>query len=134
MIYAEVARNFDALPHVMRLVDTFFAARHEKKETRFAVELALEEIFTNIVKYNRKGHGPIRIELDACDGEVVVTVTDPDSPPFDPFEMPDPDVNQPLERRDPGGLGIHLVRKFMDGIEYSHADGSATVKLRKRMD
>jgi anti-sigma regulatory factor (Ser/Thr protein kinase) len=134
-VTGHIDRDVAALPDVMRLVDSFFASSAGNPQARFAVELALEEIFTNMVKYNAAGAGRINIELASRDGSVVVTVTDPDAHRFDPFtEAAQVDVDQPLDQRTPGGLGIHLVKKMMDRIEYSHAGRTATITLHKRMD
>ena len=134
MVSGSITRDVASLPRVMQLVDDFFSTHDGAEKARYAVELALEEIFTNIVKYNASGAGEITIQLDSRDPDIVITVTDPDAPRFDPFtEAPRVDAGQPLGERVPGGLGIHLVRKMMDGIEYSHANRTATITLRKRM-
>ncbi len=126
-------RRIDALPDIMKLVDEFFATGGQK--TRYAVELALEEIFTNMVKYNATGKGDIRVDLAIRDQDVVVTITDFDTPRFDPVsEAPAVDVNRPLGERREGGLGIHLVKQMMDRIEYSHQNRTGTITLRKRLN
>jgi anti-sigma regulatory factor (Ser/Thr protein kinase) len=135
MITRQIARDADALPEVMLLSNAFFETTPAGPGVRFAVELALEEIFTNVVRHNARGQGPIGIALERRDGEVIVTITDPDAPRFDPVaDGPDTDVDLPLDQRLPGGLGIHLVRKFMDRIEYSHHSRTGTIRLHKRTD
>jgi serine/threonine-protein kinase RsbW len=134
MISAEVPRDLAALPEVMQLVDTFFATTPADPNVRFPVELALEEIFTNVVKYNALGKGRIKIDLGIRDADLVITITDFDAPRFDPMtDAPEVDVGAPLAERTAGGLGIHLVKKMMDGIEYSHRNRTGTITLRKRM-
>lgn len=133
MVSADIQRDVQALPAVMRLVEDFCASHELGAQARYAVELALEEIFTNMVKYNAAGAGAIHIALADQDPDVVVTVTDSDSARFDPFRDAVPaDTSAPLSERSPGGLGIHLVRKMMDGIEYSHQNRTSTITLRKR--
>ena len=119
----------------MRLVDTFFAATATDPKVRYPVELALEEIFTNVVKYNSAGKGDIRVDLGIRDHELVITVTDFDAPRFDlTSDAPPVDVDSPLAERTSGGLGIHLVKQMMDRIEYSHADRTGTITLHKRLN
>lgn len=126
----EVPRDLASLPEVMRAVDAFISDQH----LRFSVELALEEVFTNVVRHNAGGKGPIRIDLAIQDGELIVRVTDPDTPPFDlDKDAPPVNIDQPLADRTPGGLGIHLVKKMMDRIEYSHRNRTGTITLHKRM-
>lgn len=134
-VSAEVARNIEALSDVMRLVETFFSETNASPNVRFPVELALEEIFTNVVKYNAAGRGRIKIDLDLRNDDVIVTVTDFDAPRFDPVaDAPQAMVDGPLQTRTEGGLGIHLVKKMMDRIEYSHQNRTGTITLHKRMN
>jgi anti-sigma regulatory factor (Ser/Thr protein kinase) len=128
-----VPREIAALADITKMVERFYAAHSAAAGTRYPIELALEEIFTNMVRHNSAGKSDIRIELANTGGEVVARVTDFDAPRFDPLtEGPPPGIERQLEQRVPGGLGIHLVRKMMDHIEYSHQDRTATVTLRKR--
>lgn len=127
-----VPRSIAALGDITQLIDRFFA-ESSLVGARYSIELAIEEIFTNMVRHNAGGSSDLKIELDADDGEVVATVTDFDAPRFDPTtDAPPPGIERQLEQRTPGGLGIHLVRKMIDRIEYSHRDRTATVVLRKR--
>jgi len=54
--------------------------------------------------------------------------------PFDPTAAPEPDLSLPLERRRPGGLGIHLMRSMMDRVHYRRSDGSNILRLEKARD
>ena len=134
MIAANVTRHMHALPDVMRLSTIFFDKSEGDPKIRFAVELALEEMFTNMVRYNGEGQGDIRVELDRAGQEIVVRLIDFDAPRFDPFtDAGEAAVDCALKERNPGGLGVHLVKKMMDRFEYSHHDRTATVTLYKRM-
>lgn len=134
MIGADLARELEALPQVMQLADSFFSTGAGDGKVRYAVELALEELFTNMIKYNAEGGGSIRIELELVNGEVVIRLSDFDSPHFDPFrDAPPFRPGQSLEDRRPGGLGLHLVREMMDRIEYSHHNRTSTITLAKRV-
>jgi len=50
---------------------------------------------------------------------------------FDPLMVPEPNVNQPVEQRKIGGLGIHLVKKLMDSVSYERKNNENIVTLRK---
>ena len=81
--------------------------------------LAVEEILTNIISYaytDSREH-EIKVCLEVRPGEVKAKVED-DGQPFNPLEAPEPDIAKSLEERTIGGLGIRLVRKLMDGLEY----------------
>ncbi|HYY60807.1 MAG TPA: SpoIIE family protein phosphatase [Burkholderiales bacterium] len=88
---------------------------------RRTVDLVLEELFTNIVKYGRASETLIDIDIRRLGRGVRVTLIDPDAEYFDPQRAPQPDVSAPLERREPGGLGLHLVRELVDTLEYRYS-------------
>ncbi len=97
------------------------------------LELACEEILANIVSYaylDDREH-EIKVRLSAQAGELRVEVED-DGHPFNPLEAPDPDLTTDLEDRKIGGLGIHFVRKLMDGLEYQRQGDRNLLTLRKR--
>jgi phosphoserine phosphatase RsbU/P len=83
------------------------------------LNLALEEILTNIISYGYtdSGEHEIRVRLSVQPGEVKAEVED-DGQPFNPLDVPEPDTAKLLDERTIGGLGIHLVRKIVDGLEY----------------
>jgi len=98
------------------------------------LNLALEEILTNIISYgytdNREHE--IKVSLSAQRGEVRAEVED-DGQPFNPLEAPEPDTTKPLAERTIGGLGIHLVRKLMDGLEYQSHEGKNLLVMKKHL-
>jgi len=85
------------------------------------VDFALEELFTNMVKYSTGSKADVRIELTPIEGGIEVTMTDYDVEPFDVTKAPDADVKLPIEERRPGGLGLHLIRRLLDSIEYEYS-------------
>ena len=97
------------------------------------LNLALEEILTNIISYgytdNREHE--IGVSLSAQPGEVRVEVQD-DGQPFNPLGVPEPDTTKPLAERAIGGLGIHIVRKLMDGLEYKRQGERNFLTLKKK--
>jgi len=99
------------------------------------LKLGLEEIFTNIISYgytdNREHE--IKVRLSAQPGEINAEVED-DGQPFNPLETPAPDTTQRLEERTVGGLGIHLVRKLMDGLEYRRQGDKNLLILKKKTE
>jgi serine/threonine-protein kinase RsbW len=56
-----------------------------------------------------------------------------DGQPFNPLEAPEVDTTKPLEERTIGGLGIHIVRKLMDGLEYQRHEGKNLLVLKKHL-
>jgi serine/threonine-protein kinase RsbW len=125
-------RDLLALPEVFDLVERFFAKAMVDPKARFPVELAVEEVFTNFVRHNATGRESIGIRLRLDGDNLSIVLTDYDAPKFDmTTDAPDPGIHDPLEKRTPGGLGLHLVKKMMDRIEYRHENGIGTVMLSK---
>jgi serine/threonine-protein kinase RsbW len=64
------------------------------------------------------------MDVRAIERGVEVTLTDHDVEPFDPTRAPDVDVGAPIEARRPGGLGLHLIRRMVDAIEYRYDEAA----------
>jgi serine/threonine-protein kinase RsbW len=98
-------------------------------------ELALEEIFMNIVMHgSRPGIAP-RVEVSLQrDAESVTMTVEDDGPEFDPLSLPPPDVTASLADRRVGGLGVFLVRKMMDSVSYARIAGRNQLRMSKRLD
>jgi anti-sigma regulatory factor (Ser/Thr protein kinase) len=113
-------RSFESLDSIVAFTDAFFARAGIDASLRPAVDLALEELFTNMVKYGGASRAAVDIGMASIPGGVEVTLTDRDVGPFDVTLAPDVDVTRPIEERIPGGLGLHLVRRMLDSIEYDY--------------
>jgi serine/threonine-protein kinase RsbW len=66
-------------------------------------------------------------------GELKAEVED-DGQPFNPLEAPEVDTTKPLEERTIGGLGIHLVRKLMDGLDYQRQGDRNLLTMKKKTE
>ncbi|SEF45410.1 Anti-sigma regulatory factor (Ser/Thr protein kinase) [Eubacterium ruminantium] len=107
------------------------AACPMKKEMQ--IKLAVEEIFVNIAHYAYKGEvGMVVIETLFDDGNLSITFTDKGIP-YDPLNKEDPDTTLAPEDRQIGGLGIFLVKKLMDDVQYEYSDGCNKLKLVKEI-
>ena len=98
------------------------------------LNLALEEILANIIShgYTDNREHEIEVRLSAQSGEIKAEVED-DGRPFNPLEAPEPDTTKPLEERIVGGLGIHLVRKLMDGLEHERRGDKNLLIMKKKI-
>ncbi len=133
-VSAKFRRDVGALGEVFELVEAFFERETLAASLRPPIDLAVEEVFTNFVKYNAGAPGEIGVSLRRDRDELIVSVTDFEADPFDPTTQPPPDTAASLDERTPGGLGIHLVKSIMDRVEYEHRDRQGTVTLYKRME
>jgi len=101
-------------------------------------EIAFDELLTNICRYAWTDAGQHAILVTAVvDGQkdnatVTVTIED-DGQPFDPLAISAPSLDDDLESRAMGGLGIHLVRELMDELHYARVDSRNRLTLKKRL-
>ncbi len=129
---AEVVATFRR--DIAELQDVFaFLARFEvAAKFRPAIDLAVEEIFTNFVRHNADGTDGIEIRMRRQGARLSTVLIDRDASPFD--VTAEPDVNLPLDQRTPGGLGLFLARKMMDRVDYTYENRVATVTLHKNVE
>ena len=127
-------RSYASLPEVFVFVEEFFSDGGVTHEHLKTVNLAVEELFTNLVKYNTGTDHEIVIGLRRDENEVAVTLTDFDVDRFDITQLPEVDVDLPLVKRRPGGLGIHLVKKLMDRVEYEYEGRNSRTTIIKRLE
>ena len=112
-----------------------FADIHDwPADVKLHVDLVLEELVQNIVSYGYPDGRPGRIEVTLRQESQRISLTvEDDGDAFDPFKQPDPDFTLDLEDRPIGGLGIHLIRKLMDGHVYRRVAGHNRVDLEKSL-
>jgi serine/threonine-protein kinase RsbW len=113
--------DFDALAELVSFTARAFDIEGIDRRLLPAVDFALEELFTNIVKYGRSD-ADIALELRAIPDGVEACLTAEGVADFDPTRAPTRDTTQPVEQRQPGGLGIQLTRRLVDSIEYEYQD------------
>ncbi len=100
---------------------------------RFQIDVAVEELFVNVAHYAytpNTGNVTLRVESAQNPPAVVITFIDRGIP-YDPLAKPDPDVSLSAEQREIGGLGIFMVKKSMDSMEYEYTDGQNILRIRK---
>jgi len=121
------------IPRLIEWVEARCAASGVAGEVAMKLALALEEAVANVINHGLPGapsphHIAVRLDIDL--DTVTAEVID-NGPPFDPTGAPPPNLSLPLEERQPGGLGIHLMRELMDGFDYRRAGNSNILRLRK---
>jgi phosphoserine phosphatase len=120
-VYRSFERSFDSIEDIFAFTAKTFAEQQIDAELLPVIDLAVEELFTNMVKYSTMSRAAVRIDLAKIDGGVEVALTDYDVEPFDVTKAPDVDIELPIEQRTPGGLGLHLIRRLVDSIEYEYS-------------
>ena len=120
------------IARVAARIDEFCSAWGMAPEIAYAVNLAIDELLTNTISYGYDDDEPHRIEVILrLEGKTLVVAIVDDSAPFDPTEVREPDVDAPMDEREVGGLGLLLVNRTMDGVEYRRRSGCNVVTLTK---
>jgi serine/threonine-protein kinase RsbW len=103
------------------------------EEAAFPFDLALDEVFMNVVRYAAGPDGEPREVTIVIrrEGEIVSLVVEDDGPAFDPLTVPAPDVTASIEDRPIGGLGVFLVRRLMDDVAYARVSNRNRLTMRK---
>jgi len=129
-----LASRLDEVGRLAAAVEAFGAAHHLPDTVIFAMNLSLDEVITNVISYayaDVQEHA-IDVHLHLEDGLLRAEVVD-DGRPFDPLDVPPPDLDAPMEERRIGGLGVHIVREMMDRLEYRRDGDRNVLTLSKRV-
>ena len=104
-------------------------------KAQMQIDVAIDELLANIASYAYEtGDGMVTVRLDFDAPTRMVSITFIDSGvAYDPVGKPDPDVTLSVEEREVGGLGIFLVKKTMDGMNYVRRDGRNELTIHKRI-
>lgn len=126
------ARSLNALEDLFAFVDEALEGVGPGVDRR-EVKLVLEELFTNCVRHNRSTDQDVQVELEAQENELRIVVTDSGVEPFDVTQVAPVDPDAPLQERREGGMGIHLVRRLCDDLQYAHDAGTSRITAIFRM-
>ena len=107
------------LVRLAELVERFCAEQQLADDVVMNVNLVLDEIVSNVIKYGQASDGEnaigVSLVLDA--GVLTIDIAD-DGIPFNPIDAKPPDLDLPITERPVGGLGIHIVRALTETIDY----------------
>jgi anti-sigma regulatory factor (Ser/Thr protein kinase) len=122
-------RDINALPALFDFVAEFGASIGMGEDRRYDLDLILEELFTNMIKYNRETAEPVRIELRRRESAVVATLRDVGVHPFDPTRVSTEFGAASPDGLHAGGRGLHLVRQYADDLQYEHQNDASTITV-----
>jgi len=126
--------SIDALLPLAEDVEVFGQQAGWDDAVLMQVNLVLEELIVNAIDngYPDGRDGSIDVRIESSTKEICIHISD-DGDAFDPFGVATPDLSLAIEDRPIGGLGIHLVRSYMDNCAYHYVDGHNQVILIKHL-
>jgi sigma-B regulation protein RsbU (phosphoserine phosphatase) len=132
----EIEASIENLNMALDFINTELEQHGCPEEIQGKIEVAVEEIFVNIANYayaadGRPGSGDAVIYSTVND-KIVIRFEDTGRP-YNPLERPEPDLDKPLMERDIGGLGVFLVKKLMDNVEYTRVDNKNVLVMTKQL-
>jgi len=127
-------RSFASLDGIFAWVEEFFGAEGWGAVDHSTIDLIIEELFTNMVRYNPDGPATVEIGLRRVPGGVEILLVDPIAPLFDVTAVAPVDSETYRAEKRVGGLGLHLVRQFADEFHYEHRDGGSRITVRKNLE
>lgn len=128
--------RFDSLSKISGFVVDAAGAAGLDADAVYAVEMAVDEACTNIIEhaYGGEGQGDIECTCQINHNELTVTLRDYGCP-FEPSDVPEPDIDAALEDRQEGGLGLYLIQKLMDEVHFEFtADFGNILTMVKRRE
>lgn len=123
-------RKIDSLQEIFAFTARVSGAYQTDPRLMTSIDFTIEELFTNMVKYSKMSVADVDVELVRLPRGIEVTLIDYDVDLFDITQAPDVDVSRPIEERVPGGLGLHLIRRLVDNIEY-HYDPETRISITR---
>lgn len=130
----DLSDHSDELTRLAAAIEDMAGAEDWPADLAFQINLCLDELTTNVVKYAHADDGTRKIHITLASEPDLITIEMMDNgPPFDPLhDAPQPDLEASLEDRRIGGLGIHFVRTLMDEVRYRREQDRNHLTMIKR--
>jgi anti-sigma regulatory factor (Ser/Thr protein kinase) len=129
-VSGEFRREIEAIGEVFAFLETFADGQEIDEKTAFCINLVVEELFTNMVRHNQGGSDRITLSIERRNDRVHLELVDTDVEPFDPETAEVPPIDAGIEARRPGGLGIYLVKKMVDDLNYDYEPEGRRMRIR----
>lgn len=127
--------RFESLPRVGAFISQAAKSAGLSDKATYAVQLAVDEACSNIIDhaYGGEDRGEMVCSV-IIDSQGLIVILRDRGVPFNPQEIPDPDINVPLEKLKPRGVGVYLMRKMVDEVhyEYSPESGNVLTLIKRR--
>ena len=132
----QFAAKFENLDEIRDFVGNIARKGGFSDKDVYNIQLAADEAASNIIEHAYHNLPGKVLELSCgMKGDVITIILTDQGESFDPSEVPAPDLKADLSDRKIGGLGIFLMRKLMDEIDYRPGPNKSnvlTMTKRKR--
>lgn len=130
-----VEATVGSIPVITEKVETELEKLNCSGKAHRKINVALDELLNNIASYAYPQEtGSVTVQMRYNEESETVSITLIDSgAAYNPLEKADPDVTLAAEERPIGGLGILMVKKKMDGMEYRRENNHNILTIHKRI-
>jgi len=129
-----VPSKLESVSDVTAFLDAELEAHDCSMKAQMQIDVAVDEIFSNIARYAyapNTGDATVRIDFDDTPSAIITFIDN--GVPYNPLEKSDPDVTLDAEEREIGGLGIFIVKKTMDKVDYLFENGQNIFTIVKNI-
>ena len=125
-----ITPTMETVPQVAAFVEENLQQFAVPMKMTVKLMVALDEIYSNIVRYSGATEAQVRLKKEE---DTVQLIFSDNGKPYNPLDAEEPDVTASAEDRAIGGLGIFMVRKMMDNVEYMYKDGQNVLTLTMKV-
>tara|TARA_B100001750_G_C15280338_1_gene482102 strand:- start:294 stop:710 length:417 start_codon:yes stop_codon:yes gene_type:complete len=131
----QITNQRNQIDTVRKLFDDYSKENKLTEKTSHDIQMALDELLTNIVSYGYEDTDEhwIDVHFNIDNGALTVEIVD-DSKPYNILERDDPDLSLSVEEKPIGGLGVFLIKKLMSSVDYYTKDGKNHLVMTKELE
>ena len=126
-----VVPSMETVPQVAEFMETEMEKFEISPKISMKMLIAIDEIYSNIVRYS--GATEAIVSIKKSDNTLKLQFKD-NGKPYNPLDSKEPDITASAEDRSIGGLGIFMVKKMLDKVEYKYVDNYNILTLTKNLD
>ncbi|MBW2342091.1 MAG: ATP-binding protein [Deltaproteobacteria bacterium] len=131
----EFRSNLSELGKLHRNLEELGKSLGMSKKAVFQIDLAIEEVLSNIILYGYTDKAEHWIKITIWDQNRTLNIRiEDDGIPFNPLEAEAPDLECSLEERQIGGLGCHIMKSLMDDIVYERLGNKNVLTMKKTIE
>ena len=131
-IFIQIKNDITEIKTVSQALYEFCTSQHLPLNIINSLDLALDEILNNIIThgYIQHNESDITIQIMRSDSQIIIIIED-QGKKFNPLKIKAADTESKIENRPIGGLGIHLIKNFIDEIQYKYENNKNCLTLKK---